>query len=212
MPKVTQEYIVEKKKKIVEATIEILHQHPLYEITMLDIIRQAGISKGGIYLYYNDIDQVIIDVVNYLSSQQTPYVLPQNDEKESIEVNILRLFESLGKYIDETPGDIFKIRFELMVYLGSHAEKTERIMSQLILQNVGDDFMKYLGHLVEKGVTMGEFRSNIPINLIMTNASVYIDGICDTIAMSVMQKRKTFNSALYLYFREYAFAMIQSMK
>ena len=57
MPKVTEEYLKEKRKYILECTGEILKEKPLYTVTMRDIIKKAGFSQGIIYhclLYTSD--------------------------------------------------------------------------------------------------------------------------------------------------------------
>ena len=45
MPKVTDEYLTDKKNYILECTGEILKEKPLYSITMRDIIKRAGFSQ-----------------------------------------------------------------------------------------------------------------------------------------------------------------------
>lgn len=46
MPKVNEDYINKKKTQILDAAFRMFQQKPLYEITMLDVIKEAGISKG----------------------------------------------------------------------------------------------------------------------------------------------------------------------
>ena len=32
-------------------------------MTMLDVIKKAGLSKGGIYRYFSDIDDVLVELI-----------------------------------------------------------------------------------------------------------------------------------------------------
>ena len=58
MPKVTDEYIADKKSYILKCTGEILKEKPLYLVTMRDIIKKAGFSHGIIYHYYANLAKI----------------------------------------------------------------------------------------------------------------------------------------------------------
>ena len=82
MPKVTQEYIENKKRMIVEATYELCREKTVSTVTMQDIINRTGLSQGGIYRFYKDIDEILGDMladilcgaasVNVVYSKNTP--------------------------------------------------------------------------------------------------------------------------------------------
>ena len=63
MPKVTQEYIENKKRMIVEATYELCREKTVSTVTMQDIINRTGLSQGGIYRFYKDIDEILGDML-----------------------------------------------------------------------------------------------------------------------------------------------------
>ena len=64
MPKVTQEYIEEKKNSIMDCTKKLIKDIPLYQLTMRDIIKQIGFSQGLIYRYYEGLDEIFVDLMN----------------------------------------------------------------------------------------------------------------------------------------------------
>ena len=51
MPKVNEAYISEKKQVILDATFRICMRKPVYQVTMKDVIKETGMSQGGIYRY-----------------------------------------------------------------------------------------------------------------------------------------------------------------
>ena len=59
MPKVTEEYIKNKKKMIVRAAYDLCIQKTVSTVTMQDIIDATGFSQGGIYRFYKDIGKQI---------------------------------------------------------------------------------------------------------------------------------------------------------
>lgn len=63
MPKVTEEYIKNKKKKIVEAAYQLCLEKTVSTVTMQDVINRSGLSQGGIYRFYKDIDEILRDML-----------------------------------------------------------------------------------------------------------------------------------------------------
>lgn len=67
MPKVSQEYIDQKKNLIVECAARVCDKKAVCSITMQDVIDESGLSQGGIYRFYQNIDDILIDVLKSIS-------------------------------------------------------------------------------------------------------------------------------------------------
>ena len=63
MPKVTEEYIQKKKKMIIDAAYDLCIEKTVSTVTMQDIINRTGLSQGGIYRFYKDIDEIFRDML-----------------------------------------------------------------------------------------------------------------------------------------------------
>ena len=63
MPKVTEEYIQNKKQKIIDSAYGLCLQKTLSTVTMQDIIDATGFSQGGIYRFYKDIDEIFLPLL-----------------------------------------------------------------------------------------------------------------------------------------------------
>lgn len=85
MPKVTEAYKQEKRKMIVNTAWEILEQKPLYELNMLEVLKKAGLSKGGIYLYFSDIDELLTETINTIFSSYEELSFSVDVQKEDVE-------------------------------------------------------------------------------------------------------------------------------
>ena len=68
MPKVTEEYIANKKKEIIDAAYQVCLEKPITDIVLQDITDKTGFSHGVIYRYYKDIDEVLHDLVASINS------------------------------------------------------------------------------------------------------------------------------------------------
>ena len=68
MPKVTQEYINQKKNLIVQSAAICCDKKAVCSVTMQDVIDESGLSQGGIYRFYQNIDDILVDVLKWVSS------------------------------------------------------------------------------------------------------------------------------------------------
>jgi AcrR family transcriptional regulator len=212
MPKVTENYKKEKAEKIVKATIEVLKIKPLYNITMLDIIKTAGLSKGGIYLYFNDIDDLLVEAINMIGKEQDAIEFSSVLDDESIESSLVSIFEMLGDYIDSSPAIIGKIRFELMIYISNNPEKADSIIPKLKLKNIGTQFMENVAILIQKGIEKNVFCKELPIEIVMNNISAYIEGISDLVVSSIVYGGVPLKYSTRDYFHQFIQSQILFMK
>ena len=68
MPKVTQEYINQKKNLIVQSAAICCDKKAVCSVTMQDVIDESGLSQGGIYRFYQNSDDILVDVLKWVSS------------------------------------------------------------------------------------------------------------------------------------------------
>nr|WP_319375039.1 TetR/AcrR family transcriptional regulator [uncultured Methanoregula sp.] len=66
MPKVVPEYKEEAKKKIIAAGLAVLSRKGYGATTMDDIAAHLGVSKGALYLYFRNKDDLVIEIVKYI--------------------------------------------------------------------------------------------------------------------------------------------------
>lgn len=144
MPKVTEEYIANKKKKITDAAYALCLKKTLSTVTMQDIINETGLSQGGIYRFYKDIDEIFADMVLSLRNRvdlkkEIDAVLEQKDSlKPSAITNAL--FNLLEKFMTAELMGIEKIDFELSVLAMNAPQRVDKIMK--LIPGTGN--MEYL--------------------------------------------------------------------
>lgn len=56
------------KAHIIQSAVEMITEHGLEKISVNKVIRHAGISKGGFYYYFSDIDHLIKEVFLFVSA------------------------------------------------------------------------------------------------------------------------------------------------
>ena len=60
----------ERKNQILEAAIAVFARLGFQQARMDDIARQAGLSKGALYLYYTSKDAIITALLKYFFTQE----------------------------------------------------------------------------------------------------------------------------------------------
>lgn len=186
MPKVSPEYMKKKKKRIIDATYNVFQHKPLYGISMLDIVREAELSKGGIYRYYKDVDEVLIAMINRESAKH-PYKDSIDDmlrDTDNSDDTIKAILVFLGAYIQKHILVLGKIQFELTVLLANHPEKTEKYMHQLVEQNNSQYLMKMLHDCIKKGIEDGIYTPSYSVQDLYTYISTFINGLIRDMVLS----------------------------
>lgn len=63
MPKVVPEYKEEARKKIIAAGLEVMSEKGYSITTMDDIAAYLGVSKGALYLYFKNKDELVAEIM-----------------------------------------------------------------------------------------------------------------------------------------------------
>lgn len=95
----------QKREAILNNAREVFRQKGLIDVTMKDIIEATGISRGGIYLYFDSVDQIFMEVIKqrsnrkfddirYAITKNPPFEELLNDYFESHEDRLLNQMEN----------------------------------------------------------------------------------------------------------------------
>jgi len=181
MPKVTEEYIINKKKKIVNAAYDLCLRKTVSTVTMQDIINETGLSQGGIYRFYKDIDEIFADMGMELRERKSmkgkvDEILAKKDELTPSEVTDA-LFEMLAEFMTDELMGIEKIDFELSVLAMNDPKRVDKIMKNM--PGVGN--MEYLTlrtteYFMEE-TKRGKIRPRVSVEELLSFISAAYSGI-----------------------------------
>ncbi|MDO5156508.1 MAG: TetR family transcriptional regulator [Eubacteriales bacterium] len=144
MPKVSEEYIQKKKNMIVQAAYTLCLRKTVSTVTMQDIINETGLSQGGIYRFYKDIDAIFSDMFLFLREKesikaQVDEILSHADDVPMKEITN-RIFDMLADFMERELMGIAKVDFEINVLAMNEPERVDQILKNI--PNVGN--MEYL--------------------------------------------------------------------
>ena len=135
MPKVTEEYIQNKKKMIIDAAYALCLRQTVSTVSMQDIINETGLSQGGIYRFFKDIDDIFSNMLLFLRQKESikekvDAILVQADELPPSEITNL-IFNMLADFMKRELMGIEKIDFELSILAMNDPDRVDRILKNI---------------------------------------------------------------------------------
>lgn len=181
MPKVTDEYIQNKKSKIIEAAYALCLKKTVSTVTMQDIINETGFSQGGIYRFYKDIDDIFSDMILYLRKKEnikekTDEILSKENELPPGEITDL-IFAMLADFMKRELMGIEKIDFELSVLAMNDPARVDKILKNI----PGAGNMEYLTmrttEYFSQQVSLGRIHPRVSVEELLSYIASAYTGI-----------------------------------
>jgi len=179
MPKVSAEYLEQKRDSFLDAAYEVCMKKPMYEVSMRDIISAAGGSQGNIYRYFSNLDEVLIALINRESVRCDIKAL--TDEAISSchtpEKVISDLFSVWEKAVLVNLVGIGKIYYEISVIYVGDKERLSRFTSNIRFSANEGYLWEKLYDFIMRKISEGYFKPKLPIDDIVKFHVTSIDGI-----------------------------------
>jgi AcrR family transcriptional regulator len=168
-PKVSAQYKIEVKNKIVESALIAFSKYGYDKTRMDDIAVAAKVSKGTLYLYFKSKEELFyaISETNILRLKEQLSSLMAT-RKEDLVLNAEKFYEN---FHNETGQDFDKVFFEVVAELPRNP-KLKRMLYEHRLRII-DIVTEYLSLQVEKDL----FAKDIDIKAISAGLVSLFDGL-----------------------------------
>ena len=199
MPKINEEYLLEKRKEILRAAFEVCKRKPAYEVTMSDIVAETGMSQGGVYKYFNNIYSVyaaLIDDANLAGNPVERIDEIMNSEK-SPEIKLQELFTVSEDYFSEMLISYNKILYELGTFCQQNPEYDRQIHEQTTATPVFPYLAHSVAELIVTQVQTGYFKPLVPSEDILTFVVSSFDGIIRDVTLNKCYNLQTDDAAVF---------------
>ena len=179
MPKVKDQYLVEKREQILNAAFEVCMEKPLFNVKMKDIIERAGFSHGLVYRYYSNLEEILFALINRATSDfdfsaAVDRILTAGELPECTVYNLIALHVTVTA---ESVIGFGKIFFELTTMLAGDPDFYERFRNNVKLAS-NSDYLKLKSYqYVLEQIENGYFTPSQSCEHIFSFISVCIDGI-----------------------------------
>ena len=186
MPKVNQEYIAEKKRSILDATIRVCKSKPVYAVTLRDVVKECNISQGGLYHYFKDIDEIFAEILNrcFMENKIAECNYKIFESNMSLHEIIIASFATTGQLIDDVANQYGGFIYELnSIYL---TEIERGLKVENLIQNHSDVemFLDKTFSLIEAHIKKSDFELPMSMESLKLLVAVTIQGIQQYVTFS----------------------------
>lgn len=140
---------VQKKRYIVETAKKVFVEKGFKKVTMKDIVEACEISRGGLYLYFENTGQIFLEVMK-LESEEADDVFSDSIAEDATAADILLLF------LQEQKKELLRKKDTLTQAIYEFYFENQLSRKDNILKKQFDSAVKIIEKLIEAGVENGE--------------------------------------------------------
>lgn len=175
--------------------MRVFLKKPAYSVTMKDIVKESGLSQGGVYKYYSSIDEIVVALLNTSNIPINPQELldKYGDDPEKA---IFELFNAFRQFFFITAKEFGKMMFELQAFFFNNKERLktlkENINKKLILHYWFVELLRF----IDKKIDEKYFNPILDPHDIYMQMIVAVSGIGNEL---ILNKYYGLNRKLYYY-------------
>ena len=139
-PKVSDEYLEERRQQILDAAVASFSRNGLHQTTIEDIRVEAKLSKGAVYHYFKTKED-IIDAIRQRSAGQAEAFYAATSESEDAMTRLLDLMDTAFAGL-VSPRSVEANRLALFLW-------SESIVNQRIMDGQLDSFSPFLKRMAD---------------------------------------------------------------
>jgi TetR/AcrR family transcriptional regulator, transcriptional repressor of aconitase len=171
LPKVSDEHREQRKQQILLAAQAVFIRKGYEKTTLKDIVEQVGMSRGWIYLYFQDKVEIFKAILTYLDDQMNEQFMKLKNNYPLVETALESYFEDCKETILTLEDSIHPAIYEFCVTGWRDPELREFFTRRY------DRVVLILMDLLKKGVDTLEFNPALPLEVIVKRLMSSMDGI-----------------------------------
>ncbi|MDE6844397.1 MAG: TetR/AcrR family transcriptional regulator [Lachnospiraceae bacterium] len=146
---------VQKKQYILDTARKVFVEKGYKNVTMKDVVEACGISRGGLYLYFDSTEQILLEILQ-MEAQETDDVFTGQITQDDTAADILLLF------LKEQKKELLQKKNNLTVAVYEYFFERKSTDKNNMLRKQFEAGVKVLEKLIEAGIASGEFYCEDP--------------------------------------------------
>lgn len=151
----------QRRETVISATLETIGESGLRSLSLADVARRAGLTRGAILYYYEDLDELLIEThragVARFCDARDDVIADLDNPRQQLSAAIR---EGLPNGSDDA---LMRLLYEFDVLAGTSAAHDEMVENMFVRQTG-----IYRG-VLEAGVETGDFSPTIPLEQLALN-------------------------------------------
>lgn len=160
---------IQKKQHILDTARKVFAEKGFKNVTMKDIVEACEISRGGLYLYFDSTEQILLEILK-MEAQETDDVFTGHISEDDTAADILTLF------LKEQKKELLQKKNSLTVAVYEYFFAQELTDKNNMLRKQFDAGVRVLEKLIEAGIASGEFYCEDPKGA-ATNIMYVLEGM-----------------------------------
>ena len=154
---------LKKKQLIIEKSRDVFARKGYRAVTMKDLVEACGISRGGLYLYFDCVEAVFKGVIESESKKGDPDIIGMMPSNPGT-IDYLKLF------FHEQKRDILRGGDSLLsaMYEYSFEKNVEESEEQTLIASQFDKSVSFLTALIKKGNELSDVNCEDPADFAMS--------------------------------------------
>lgn len=179
MPKMSEVYFEQKRHKILDAAFEVCMRKPMHEVSMRDIISESGLSQGGIYRYFTNLDEILIALINWKRVKFDVKALADDAIlSDSVPEKVIgELFGIWENAILDSLVGVGKIFFEICVLYVNDQDRFKHFVSENQISSEETYLKERFFSYVCLKISEGYFKPKLPVEDLLNFLITSFDGI-----------------------------------
>ncbi len=186
------EKAVSKKQLIIDKATEVFAAKGFRDVTMKDIVEACGISRGGLYLYYDSTESLFLDVLKTQDELSTDSGKGFYDS-----LNDASSTELLLWFLKEQKKEILQRKNSLSVAVYEYAFVCRQNLKKNSCKDEFDTAVKALAMILTRGALSGEFECEEP-EATASNMMFAIEGMKIIARTMGISEKKVDKELLYM--------------
>ncbi len=159
----------ERKAQILEAATEVFSRAGFHKARMDDIAKQAGLSKGALYWYFDSKNAIIQGIMDLMFSREFEKMGAFIDAE-------IPAREKLERYLEMTVEDIARFESLLPIMYEFWAMLLRKKRVKQVLGSYYQGFFDIAIPIIQQGIDSGEFRQMNAADVAVT-IGAFIEGL-----------------------------------
>lgn len=160
----------ERRQELIEAAQSAVLQHGLVALSLTDVAKQAGLTRGAILYYFEDLDALLVET-------HRAGIKRLGDDRDARLAQLAsparRLAEAIDAGLPTGPDDaLMRLLYEFDVLAG-HSELHDQLVQEMYLRQLAT----YRG-VLDAGKDAGDFAPTMDIGDLAMSLVALEDGYC----------------------------------
>lgn len=145
----------QKKQYILDTARKVFVEKGFKNVTMKDIVEACEISRGGLYLYFDSTEQILMEIL-HMEAEETDDLFSGHISENDTAADILTLF------LKEQKKELLRKNNNLTVAVYEYFFGHKSTDKNNMLRKQFDAGVRVLEKLIEAGIASGEFYCENP--------------------------------------------------